>query len=110
MPYPENDEFGSPILTRRFIPFTSAPPANISVGNTSTQVLAANPNRKYAAIVNDSSEVVYLGLGSPAVINKGIRLNARGGAFEITAVNLFCGAIYGIAATASNNLTVVEGV
>ena len=106
----EIDEFGNPVLTRRFIPFTIAQPNNVSIGITSTPILSANPERKYAAIINDSGEVVYLSLGSAAILNKGIRLNPRGGVFEITAANLFRGNIYGITATTNNNVTVTEGI
>lgn len=65
-----------------------------NVTTASTLVLAADRYRAYACIVNDSAVVVYLSLGNAAVTNRGIRLNANGGSYEITNDNLWQGAIY----------------
>jgi hypothetical protein len=63
--------------------------------NGSTAVLAANANRRYLLIVNDSDTVVYLWLrASAAAANRGIRLNASGGSFEMTPQSgMYTGAI-----------------
>lgn len=54
----------------------------VSVSTASTQVLAADPSRSEAVIVNDSaSQVVYLSLGSAASVGAGVRLNPRGDRF-----------------------------
>jgi len=53
---------------------------NVSIGTSSTQVLAANSNRKLLILVNDSDEPIYVSLGATATLNNGIRLNASGGA------------------------------
>ena len=82
--------------------------SNKSVGSSTTAIIAANTARKYLAIVNDSDEAVYLGLGVSAVMNKGIRLNPNGGTFEINALNLCTGAINGICTSGSKNVTVTE--
>ena len=79
------------------------------VGVASTNVLAANANRIFAELVNDSDNVIYLALGTPAVMNRGIRLNANGGEFEIGLTNLYTGAVTAIAGVAASNLTVSEG-
>jgi hypothetical protein len=87
-------------------------PANdgVDVGTNSTEILAANADRKYAAIVNDSDTDIYLGVGEAAVLNKGIRLNANGGSYEITWMNLYKGAIYGIhGGSGTKRVTIVEG-
>jgi len=96
---------------KRLSEFTSVTNTAISVGDTSTTILAANANRKYALIVNDSDTVIYLALGAAAIVNNGIRLNANGGAYVINWTNLYKGAINGIhAATGlTKNVTVVEG-
>jgi hypothetical protein len=84
--------------------------AGVSVGASSTAILAANADRVYAVIVNDSDEAVYLALGEAAVMNAGVRLNANGlGTFELNATNPFVGVINGICASGSKNVTVVEG-
>lgn len=81
---------------------------NVSVATSSTAILAKNTARNHAIIINDSSNVIYLGLGTAAVANKGIRLNASGGSYEINGDNLFIGAINGIAVGGSSNVTVLE--
>jgi len=96
---------------KRLSEFTSATNTAVSVGDTSTTILAANADRKYALIVNDSDTVIYLALGAAASVNSGIRLNANGGAYEINWTNLFKGAINGIHAATGllKTVTVVEG-
>mgnify|MGYP001591394677 CR=1 FL=1 len=80
----------------------------VSIGATTTVILAANNNRRFAHIMNDSNEVIYLGLGEAAVLNSGIRLNALGGSFTIDATNLFTGAVNGISTSGSKVATFVE--
>jgi hypothetical protein len=78
----------------------------VTCGTGSTLAIASSSARQYTALVNDSSNSVYLSLGSAAVSGSGIRLNANGGSFEITPDNLWTGAIYCIA-SGSSNLSVV---
>ena len=80
-----------------------------TVGVASTEILAANPKRVDADIVNDSAEVIYLARGNDAVIGSGIRINANGGAYHIGQFNLFLGAVNAIAAKAQMNVTISEG-
>ena len=81
----------------------------VSVGATSTAILAANADRKYACIVNISDEWVYLGLGEAAVADQGIPLAPNGmGKYEITPDNRFVGAVNGICASGSKTVTKVE--
>jgi len=49
-----------------------------------TVVLEARSSRVNVLIVNDSDTVIYLMFGEDAVVNKGIRLNAEGGSYEIS--------------------------
>jgi len=72
---------------------------------TANQLVAPwNPVRNYIAIVNDSDEVIYVSLGIPAAVHKGIRLNAAGGVFEKDAKleKMFYGDIYVIHDGAGN--------
>lgn len=80
----------------------------VTVGNTSTAVVSANVGRVYAGFVNDSDEPIYLALGATAVMNKGIRLNAYGGSYEILPDNLYIGAVSAICSTGSKVLTFIE--
>lgn len=84
-------------------------PASVAVDTKSTEILAANTRRLYACIVNDCSDVIYLAIGSDAVINKGIRINANGGSFEMTKLNLSAQAINGICVS-QGSVTVQEAV
>lgn len=78
----------------------------VSVGGTSTALLAINPNRRHAVIVNDDASVVlYIALGAAAVAGSGIRLNPGGGSYLIDSTNLWTGAINGITAGGAINVT-----
>jgi predicted nucleic acid-binding Zn-ribbon protein len=81
----------------------------VTVGSSSTTILAANTNRKDAIIVNDSDQIIYLKRGTGAELNKGIRLNANGGSYEINLNNLYKGIITGICTDGSKDVTVSEG-
>jgi len=87
--------------------FEETVPDSVTVGSTSTEITGANNSRKYAIFVNDSDEIIYLSLGSAAVMNKGIRLNANGGAYEIKD-GFFSGVVYGICTSGSKNLTYID--
>ncbi len=86
--------------------------ATHSVGTVtaaSSEVLAANTDRRYALFINDSDTVIYLMLGADAVANQGIRLNANGGSYEISAKlgSLYLGAVNAIHGGAGNKLLLV---
>ena len=49
-------------------------PVGITVGTTSTALVVATGSRKLLVLTNDSDAVIYLGIGSAAVLNKGMRL------------------------------------
>jgi hypothetical protein len=84
----------------------------ITAAVNTTAALAANANRKYALLVNDSDEVIYIKLGAEAVLNQGIRLNASGGSYEMSNSigNLTTGAINCISTSGGKILLATEGV
>ena len=88
--------------------FDNASNFEVSIGTTSTEIKAANESRKMLALVNNSAVNIFISLGSAAVMNSGIRLNANGGSIVI-ADPVYMGAVYGIAGTASNSVVGVEG-
>lgn len=51
----------------------------------SAQLLAADPDREWALIEDDSDTTIYIKFGVSAVVNEGTRLNANGGSFESSA-------------------------
>ncbi|MBA7676742.1 hypothetical protein ES703_84986 [subsurface metagenome] len=62
------------------------------------EVLPVNPSRKYALLVNDGIDDIYLGMGIPAVANRGIRVNNGGGSYEINLMNPWHGSIHAMSA------------
>jgi len=81
----------------------------VVVGSATTKILNFNVQRGYATIVNDSDEVVYLGIGADAVLNSGVRLNPYGGAIEIGGGgDNYFGEISAICASGGKNLVIVE--
>jgi len=79
-----------------------------TVGIGNTLVVAANLDRNYLMIINDSVNVVYLSFGVAAVLNAGIRLNANGGSYEMGGASNWRGAVWGIS-SAPSVVLVTEG-
>lgn len=88
-----------------YLSFSMASTTAVSVGSGSTLILASSTNpqqRAYTVISNDSASTVpvYISLGLPASTGTGIRL-APGATYTISGSNLWSGAIYGQAASAT---------
>jgi hypothetical protein len=82
----------------------------VLVGAISTLVLAANPERRYLILTNDSDSPIYLAIAVAAVLDQGIRLNANGGWYEmLEGQNLHTGAVYAISNAGAKNLCYQEG-
>lgn len=89
-------------------PITFAAPTFAAVATTSTEILAANSSRRGAIIVNDSDEVIYLGIGAAAVVGSGVRFDKKS-VYSITFIDLHEQVINGIhAGTGTKNVTVQE--
>lgn len=82
----------------------------VTVGTSTVEVAAANANRTYLLLVNDSDAVIYVKFGVAAVLNEGIRINAAGGSLEISARNgnLDIRAVNGIAAQITKLMLIAE--
>lgn len=83
-----------------------------TIGATTGVALAANANRKYALLINDSDTAIYIKFHAAAVANQGIRINASGGSYEMSAQqgNLDVRAINAISTAAGKVLLVAEGI
>ena len=82
------------------------PGTSVSVGTSSVEVAADNPDRAEIVVQNDhATQVVYLSLGGTAVANNGIRLNAAGGSWTS---NSYTGAVSAIATGAATTVLVTE--
>ena len=78
--------------------------------NTSQTAVAANNDRKYLLLINDSDAAIYVKFGATAVVNEGIRLNANGGTFEASEAfgNLPKTSVTAITAAATKVLLITE--
>lgn len=85
----------------------------VAVASADTAVLTANAAALYRIFINDGALPLYLGLGVAAVANKGIRVNANGGNYEMAAAlgNLYTGAVNAIhSSTGTVAILVTQGV
>ena len=93
-----------------FSSFGQSTPKVVTVTDISTQLLAANPLRKFAWIVNNSTTRIYIQYGISAVYQRGRPIGPNS-TYTITTEELFLGAINAITQTgASVDIDVLEGV
>lgn len=88
--------------------FSTNSNTRVAVTTASTQLLAANTNRRYAYIFNQSGATLFLKFGDPAVVNQGIRL-PNFAMYEINADNLWTGTVNAISSAGTNTLDIFEG-
>jgi hypothetical protein len=91
-----------------FSTITPGYPTQISVGTSSTQLFAANPNRKYAHIVNNTSETIFIQFQVSAALNQGIKMNP-GSFYTLESTNLWLGVVNAIGNLPSQLIDVLEG-
>lgn len=84
-------------------------PKTVTVGLTSTLLLAASPNRVFAKVINNSSQRIYIQYGIAAVMGRGQPLSP-GNTLTVSADELWLGQINAITITASVDIDVIEGV
>ncbi len=84
----------------------------MSIGTTSSQLIATSTNRVYLRITNTDANYVCLSFDAdkPAVDCQGIYLGASGGSYEISTDNLYKGAIRAISNTGASVITITEAV
>ena len=80
-----------------------------AVGAVTTEVRDVNMNRAELDLVNDSTQIIYLGFGNDAVVGSGKRLNAGGGSYHMGPGNLWHGTVNAICVLGDANLCVSEG-
>lgn len=84
------------------------PPGQISVGLTTTILLVANPDRKYAHISNNSGNPIFIQFNTAAALNQGIKIPAFG-LYTIESTNLWLGSINAVGIVASQLIDILEG-
>lgn len=90
---------------------TSATGTNTNVASSATSVtiLASNANRLGATVFNDSTQVLYLNVGSTAASTTNYTVQMPSNAYyEIPPAHIYTGAITGIWASANGNARVTE--
>ena len=87
--------------------FYTASNTTVAMTNSPAVVLAANSGRLYAAISNDGANVVYLNFNGSATAGKGVRL-AAGAVYEIYQTKLYLGSVYGVTASGTSTLSIIE--
>jgi hypothetical protein len=91
-------------------PEIASSPTGVSVGATTTPVLAANPNRTGLTLVNTSPNTISISFDvNPAVLNSGITL-VPNGMFVMDEFTFTTQAVNAIASLGSSNLSVQEFV
>lgn len=78
----------------------------VEAGTSTTALAAANDDRTYLLLQNDSTGDIYINFGEAAVVGDGVRLVADGGSFEMSDANgnLDLRAVNGIGAAAGDVL------
>lgn len=83
-------------------------PGQITVGTDSIMLFAANPNRKYAHVVNNSGYTIFIQYSADAVVNTGIKLQPNT-LYTIDFNNLWLGSITAIGTIANQLIDILEG-
>lgn len=83
-------------------------PTQITVTLSSTTLLAANPNRKYAHISNNSGANIFIQYAVGANLNQGIKIPPNT-LFTIESNNLWLGIINAIGVSGSQLIDILEG-
>lgn len=89
-------------------PLTAATPTSATVTGTSGQVVASNLSRKGLAIINLSADVIYLGLGTTALVNSGIALTQKGSVYEMSEYDYTTSAVNAISSGTSSLISIQE--
>ena len=90
-------------------PSTGQTPETTSVSNSSTEIVAANTNRRWCLLTNIGSNDVYGAIGQTAILNRGFLLAANGGSITLGADICSTQAINGITSTGTSNVIFQEG-
>jgi len=85
---------------------TSATNSKVTIGTSTTVVLAADAARLSVTLVNDSIDDMYISTHASAVMNEGIRINASGGSLTLDKGSGCTLTVNAICLNGSKNLTV----
>lgn len=100
---------GNLTVTDGFDALTPGTPTQITVGTSSVTLFIANLNRKYAHIVNNSGETIFIQYSVSAALNQGIKLSP-GSFYTIESSNLWLGEINAIGVMSGQLIDILEGI
>lgn len=98
---------GVPLLVNTKTNLNASAPTAVSVGTSSTAVLALNATRQGLVLVNTSNGIISIAFGTTAVLNSGITLLPYG-VFCMDEYSCGIDAVNAIASVAASNLAVQE--
>lgn len=98
---------GVPLLVNTKTNLNASAPTAVSVGTSSTAVLALNATRQGLVLVNTSNGIISIAFGTAAVLNSGITLLPYG-VFCMDEYSCGIDAVNAIASVAASNLAVQE--
>lgn len=79
-----------------------------TVNLVSIELFPANPNRRYAHIVNNSGNVIYIQYSAPALLNAGIKIPPNT-LYTIETNNLWLGSVNAIGVINGQVIDILEG-
>lgn len=100
---------GAPPKPDGFSTLSPGYPTQVQVDNISTELLPANPLRRYAHIFNNTANPIYIQYSSDAALNQGIKLNP-GNYFVLSGGDLWLGSINAIALISNQFIDVLEAI
>lgn len=86
----------------------SSAPTQVTVNLVSVELFAANPNRKYAHISNNSGHTIFIQYAVSAVLNQGIKL-APNTLYTLDFNNLWLGSVNAISDVSGLLIDILEG-
>lgn len=89
-------------------PLTASTPANATVTGTSSEIVASNVNRKGLSIINLSTDIIYIGLGTTALLGKGIALTQTGSVYEMSEYDYTTSAVNAISSGTSSAVSIQQ--
>lgn len=82
--------------------------SGVLIGNTTTVVVAVNPNRKFLLLINDSDTDIYGAFGTAAVPHAGFLIKANGGGLILDSGGVTQQAVNAITLSGSNKMLLVN--
>lgn len=90
------------------VPLTGSAPNSASVSSASTVIVASNASRKGLSLINNGSRDCFIGIGTAALLNKGILLRANGGYWIMDRYTFTTQAINGIVTVSTTTILIQE--